>query len=275
MRIVIEDPLMIKLMAIANATAPQEFSGMGFCKIKGEDIVVYDFVLCNIGNTTYTEIPTELMLKLMHRPDSKNMKVWLHRHPMGSGIPGDDNWSGTDVNTAVNEPLGGIPELVRWSVAIVLTPRGWVGRIDNHIKHETRHLEVFPQLAGVYQDVDAIRPVRAAFQQGGWEETLGDAEYYQEMVDGMDDDELAKIGVTKRYVQDLFDEGQFDEIDGILDRLPELEEEEEEEEDVEDGFIETELHHSTFGSPKIQYVNADFGEVQDLLNKQIIRAREV
>ena len=273
MRIVIEDPLMIKLLAIANATAPQEFSGMGFCKIKGEDIVVYDFVLCNIGNTVYTEIPTDLLLKLMDRPDSKNMKVWLHRHPLGSGIPGPENWSYRDETTATKEPLGGIPEMVRWSVAIVLTPHGWVGRIDNHIKHETRHLEVFPQLAGVYQDVAAIRPVKAAFQQGDWRETLGEAEYYQEMVDMMEDADLKKVGTTYEKVQRMFEGGRYDEIEEIQDKLLALEFDEEE--DEEEGFQEAEQHHSTFGSPASQYINVDFGEVQDLLNKQITHGKKV
>lgn len=67
------------------------------------------------------------------------------RHPLGNGKPGPHNWSGTDEHTATQEPLGGVPGLVPWSVAIVLTSGGWVGRVDFHTpKSQIFHCAVEP-----------------------------------------------------------------------------------------------------------------------------------
>jgi hypothetical protein len=96
------------------------------------------------------------MLELMDRDDAAGMKLWLHRHPVGNGIPGPHNWSGTDHDTCVNTPLGGIPELVKWSAAIVRTPRGWVGRLDNHIRKTTLHVPVLPDVGDVFVTIDKL-----------------------------------------------------------------------------------------------------------------------
>jgi hypothetical protein len=61
-------------------------------------------------------------------------------------VPGPHCWSGTDENTIRYTPLGGIPELVKWSISIVRTPGGWVGRLDDHINDETVHMPVHPEL---------------------------------------------------------------------------------------------------------------------------------
>lgn len=156
MKIVIEPELMLRLQSYA-AAIPDEFSGFGFCELEKDVIRVYDFVLLNVGSYAFTEIPTSKILPIMERSDAGKCKVWLHRHPMGSGVPGPENWSGTDVATIKTGPLGSVPELVKWSVSIVLTPRGWVGRIDNYVTGKTVHLEVEPQAKTIYAELAAIK----------------------------------------------------------------------------------------------------------------------
>lgn len=81
------------------------------------------------------------------------------KHPLGSGVPGKHNWSGTDENTCRNEPLGGLPELVQWSASMVKTPHGWVGRIDNYAKKKTIHVPVV--LKGIDDVLASINQIRA------------------------------------------------------------------------------------------------------------------
>lgn len=152
MKIKLSLDVMLRLLAYAAAT-PDEFSGFGFCNRDGNDIFVYDFVLLNKGSYTFTEIPPAKILPLMDREDRANMKVWLHRHPMGNGIPGPHNWSGTDETTILREPLGSTPQAVNWSISIVLTPGGFVGRIDNYVKGIVQHLEVEPNVITWYQEM--------------------------------------------------------------------------------------------------------------------------
>jgi hypothetical protein len=144
MKIEVDPPVMFNLMSFALATE-QEFSGFGFCRRQADTLFVYDFVLMDVGNYSETEIKPEKILPLLSRSDVGNMKVWIHRHPMGNGIPGPLNWSSTDEHAIQKTPLGGIPELVRWSASMVLTPNGWVGRVDNHLTHKTLHCEVIPK----------------------------------------------------------------------------------------------------------------------------------
>ncbi len=152
MKIIIKPEIMYRLMAYAAITK-LEYSGFGFCERKDGDIVIYDFVLLDVGDPAYTEIDPKLVLPLLQREDRKNMKVWLHRHPMGDGIPGRHNWSGRDEQTIQREPLGATPEAVNWSVSVVLTPGGFVGRVDNYVKHLTQHLEVEPNTRNLVQEV--------------------------------------------------------------------------------------------------------------------------
>ena len=146
MKIIIQPEMYRLLMDIAHLY-PKEFSGFAFCTHTKDAIEVYDFVMLDMGSEVFTEIPPEVILPLIDRSDAPNMKVWLHAHPIGSGIPGPENWSGTDNQTILTTPLGGIPQLVKWSASIVLTPRGWVGRVDNYITHKTIHCEVEPRSA--------------------------------------------------------------------------------------------------------------------------------
>lgn len=155
--IILNEDVALKLLAYTTATH-LEFSGFGFCNIHDDNIIVYDFVLLHVGTPGFTEIQPEKILELMGRPDSGKMKVWLHKHPLGNGIPGPHNWSGTDENTCTKEPLGGVPELVRWSAAVVITPKGWVGRIDNHISQKTLHLPVYPEVKPFHTAIAEITP---------------------------------------------------------------------------------------------------------------------
>ena len=142
---IIFKPEIYQLLMDIHHLRPKEFSGFGFCTRDKGVIEIYDFVLLDVGSEVFTEIPPEVILPLMDRSDAGNMKVWIHCHPMGSGIPGSENWSGTDNSTIQDTPLGGIPELVRWSTSVVLTPRGWVGRVDNYLTHKTIHCAVEPK----------------------------------------------------------------------------------------------------------------------------------
>ena len=128
----------IDLTSWAIATGSKECSGLGMIERNGNILTVTEVDLLGVGSFGYTEFPPE------RRPD-KPYKLWWHKHPIGSGIPGPDNWSATDVHTATQEPLGAPPQLVQWSVAIVLTPKGWVGRVDFHVPAlRTFHCAVEP-----------------------------------------------------------------------------------------------------------------------------------
>lgn len=156
MQIQLSDTVALKLMTFGNITEGLEFSGFGFVEVKDENIFVYDVVILDIGSEVWTEIDPKTLISLMERPDARNMKLWVHRHPLGGGVPGPSNWSGTDNKTIETVPLGGHPEMVKWSCSMVLTPRGWVGRIDNHLKKLTQHIEVVPQCREAYVVCDAI-----------------------------------------------------------------------------------------------------------------------
>jgi hypothetical protein len=156
MKIVLSNDVALALETIGAQTRGLEFSGFGFVERRDavhRDAVhhdaylyVYDYALLNVGSEAYTEIESRDILKLMERSDAGNMKLWFHRHPCGDGLPGEHNWSARDRATILNEPLGGVPKLVRWSASIVRTPRGWVGRIDNHLNHTVIHVEVEPKV---------------------------------------------------------------------------------------------------------------------------------
>ena len=157
MKIQLSDTVALKLMTFGNITEGLEFSGFGFVEVKEDTIYVYDVVVLDIGSEVWTEIDPKTLISLMERPDARNMKLWLHKHPIGDGVPGKHNWSGTDNTTIATAPLGGHPEMVKWSCSMVLTPRGWVGRIDNHLKNLTQHIEVVPQCREAYVVCDAIQ----------------------------------------------------------------------------------------------------------------------
>ena len=123
-----------------------EFSGFGFVEIRDRTFYVYEIVILDVGSSVYTQIDPEKYIHLLDRADAKQMKVWFHRHPVGNGIPGPHNWSGTDERTCRFEPLGtpfGMQDSVKWALAVVRTPYGWVGRYDTFGKNgKTVHLPV-------------------------------------------------------------------------------------------------------------------------------------
>lgn len=108
-----------------NTFPEREFSGFGWVRINGKDLEIYDVILLDIGSYAYTEIKPEAFNFIPTRPDRLNMRVWFHKHPI-------TGWSSLDNYTIRNEPLGQDPLNVKWSVSIVHTPRGWIGRLDTY-----------------------------------------------------------------------------------------------------------------------------------------------
>jgi hypothetical protein len=134
----------VKLTAWSIVTQGREFSGLGLIEKEGNLLHVVDVDLLGVGNGVYTEFGFDRQRQL---PLDPRRKLWFHRHPVGNGVPGPHNWSGRDNQTAEREPLGGIPQLVQWSCSIVLTPKGWVGRIDFYLPTlRTFHCSVEPNL---------------------------------------------------------------------------------------------------------------------------------
>lgn len=207
MHIRIETDVLLRLQTIGILNRGAEFSGFGWCRIEGKEIVVYDFVLLDLGSETFTEIPPEVIMPLMERPDRANMKVWCHCHPIGSGIPGPHNWSGTDERTCTKEPMGGSPEAVGWSVALVRTPGGWVGRIDNHLSKQTKHLEVFPKLDDVYQAVAQVRERRA--EQKRVNLVLAISRQFSE-------DDLKALELDRESLEDWIDDEFGDDLETLV-----------------------------------------------------------
>ena len=148
MKIRLKPNVFVRLEAATVLTGGLEFSGFGFVEIKKEEgetiFEVYDVVVLDVGSQAFTEIDGTKILPLLDRPDAKKMKLWFHRHPLGNDTPGRHNWSGTDEHTATKEPLGGVPEMVKWALSIVRTPKTWVGRIDRFDNGTTKtvHLPV-------------------------------------------------------------------------------------------------------------------------------------
>jgi len=158
MKIKLLPEVALKLEVCGAQTRGLEFSGFGWVYSDGENIIVYDIEVYNVGSEVYTEIDTRTMVELANREDAGDMRLWFHRHPVGNGTPGPHNWSAMDHNTIRTIPLGGIPELVKWSCAIVRTPYGWVGRIDNHITKKTEHVDVEPNVNKVfYNKIDELK----------------------------------------------------------------------------------------------------------------------
>lgn len=158
MKITVAPAVMADLETITAATRGLEFSGMGYVERRGNELHVYDFALGHVGSEGFTRLSTEFMLAQLERPDRSKMKAWIHRHPVGDGIPGPHCWSSVDEATIALAPLGGIPEMVGWSISLVRTPHGWVGRLDRHTTGETMHLEVEPNGYDLIQQVRRMKP---------------------------------------------------------------------------------------------------------------------
>lgn len=194
MKIILEPEIYNKLMAYAAFTQ-REFSGVGFVKRDQQNnIIVYDIVLLDVGNEGYTEIPPEKMLPLLDREDVANMKLWFHRHPI-------TGWSNTDLQTILKEPLGSSPELLGWWVSIVLTPEGWIGRIDNK-SGKSKDLEVVPSAKDYYKEIaDLFAEKRTVFFRAKKAEDDG----CQGIYEPNDDEFYYSIEEVLEYLRDIYD----------------------------------------------------------------------
>jgi hypothetical protein len=148
-------PVVLQLETAAAQTS-LEYSGFGFVEPCEGGFRIYDAVILDVGTTGTTEIPARKILPLIERQDAKNMKLWFHKHPLGNGIPGPHNWSGVDYASRTKTPLGSTPELVQWSLAMVRTPKGWVGALDDHLNGKQMHLQVLPDLSPTITLMDGL-----------------------------------------------------------------------------------------------------------------------
>jgi hypothetical protein len=237
MKITLTPEVAMALETMVSQSGRLEFSGFGWARIEGDALVMYDYVVLNVGSEAYTEIPAAELMKLLGREDAANMKVWLHRHPIGIGVPGPENWSGMDNNTIETNPLGGIPELVKWSAAIVRTPRGWVGRVDRHVpEHSVVHVPVEPSVPlEVFETIDCLKWERIKHLEQAAIERTG------------------KNGHAKRADALEIDDEWYDDEDEY-DWLQEMLDEEDDElyEDDDDLVYEDEADDSTYGPRQVQ-----------------------
>jgi hypothetical protein len=132
MKIILENETAIILRAWTKATE-NEFSGVADVVRKDGDLLVSNAHILDLGSYGYTDFTPAMQLAL---PASQNRRCWFHRHPITC-------WSGTDIHTMTVTPMGTLPELINWAVAIVWTPAGWLGRLDMFIgPHRHFDLEV-------------------------------------------------------------------------------------------------------------------------------------
>ena len=191
MKIILTPEIALKLHTFARIYT-KEFSGFGFIERDGDNLKVYDIVVLDVGSESFTEIPTKKILDLMNRPDADKMKLWYHKHPV-------NGWSGTDENTIKTAPLGGIPDLVKWSASIVLTPNlGWIGRVDSYKTGKTIIADVVPNYHQWAQttldEIIASKPKRVfvpryqSSQTDEWDNGLED-EWGDDIWEGDEEDE--------------------------------------------------------------------------------------
>jgi hypothetical protein len=142
-RIIIPMVELMKLETWCASAGGKEVSGVGTLKFEKGKFYVNEVFLCAGGSEVYTQIEPEHIMEVVKQGvDPSAIKLWWHRHPMGNGLPGPQCWSGTDQNTITTAPLGSSPDMVEWSVSIVRTPYGWVGRMDDYRKKHTLHTNV-------------------------------------------------------------------------------------------------------------------------------------
>lgn len=178
MRLVVPDHIMLKLETWCATAEGMEISGLGTIRREGSDFIVSEVYLLDVGSSTFTQIdPKNIMEILKQGVDPGDLKLWFHRHPVGNGVPGQHNWSGTDEKTIQETPLGVSREMVKWSISAVRTPRGWVARIDHYELCKTGHITVSQPLSP--EDHDAVhraRPKSMARELGlyrSWTQTGG------------------------------------------------------------------------------------------------------
>ena len=131
---------------------PREFSGVATMQISPDfdprenvgEITLDRFWLHDVGSVGYTEfVLNPKIVPIQYWP---HLRCWVHRHPLGDRWPGPHNWSNTDNENIQDTPLGSDPKLIGWSVSVVRTPYGWVGRVDCYEPHVTYHCPVIPKI---------------------------------------------------------------------------------------------------------------------------------
>ena len=70
--------------------------------------------------------------------------------------------------------------MIKWSAAIVHTPRGWVGRVDNHLKGKTFHVPVatFEPWRIENQASELLEEYYASLHENGYD--FGELEEYED-----------------------------------------------------------------------------------------------
>jgi len=188
-----------RLETACNQAERLEVSGYGFIRQEGDTLVVYDACVLDVGSWGETNIDpkdpevAEKLLDLLEREDAANLKLWWHRHPILG-------WSSTDEYACRVTPMGGDPKHVRWSAAVVRTPHGWIGRIDNHLTDKTAHVPVVTGAEDVVADTDGLRVKKSSAGA-----TIAHANY---TLFNEDDD-----------IEDLDYEDLAEELDEELDRF--------------------------------------------------------
>src|SRR5450759_5274306 len=107
MKIRFTPEIAVQLETCAVQAHGMEFSGFGFVNRIAGEFVIYRFFPLHVGSAGYTQIDPRKILPILNEPDAVNLKAWVHLHPVGNGVPGPHNWSGTDNATIKDEPLGG------------------------------------------------------------------------------------------------------------------------------------------------------------------------
>lgn len=142
-QVLVPDRILAQLETFCATASGREISGVGMVRYAPPNIEIVEVWALAGGSEVFTQIQPEHLAELLEMGvDLSKVKLWWHRHPVGNGVPGPHNWSSTDENTCTKEPLGSTPDMVKWSVSIVRTPFGWVGRMDDYRKEVAFHLPV-------------------------------------------------------------------------------------------------------------------------------------
>jgi len=206
-----------------TASTTMEFSGFGWCRReqRGEDsvLVVYRFELLDVGSYGYTQINItgEQITRWSQEPDYKNLKLWAHRHPVNT-------WSGQDDRTCRFEPLGSIPELVKWAAAIVRTPSGWIGRIDTFgEKPATIHVPVAPNMSVLaITQMKAIVARKEAEQEKKAAEVARKYPSSKQHIPTITRRVITSGQPMKEFNPAQMDSDMFNEVEGFDDPLPDV-----------------------------------------------------
>ena len=219
MKILMSPDVYLRLAIIEGIAGKREFSGYGFIDVEEREgektFLIYDIELLDIGTAGFTEFDSKDILKVLEREDASRMKLWFHRHPLGDGHPGPHNWSGTDEDTCINEPLGcPDPMKVKWALAMVLTPNGWVGRLDQFKdnKHKVTHLPV-----GTDVDWSFVKHARQLLAEQEEREKSCQQEAQVEYVDISDEDTFDAAHAAIDEAEHVLEVAQYQIKDGYIE----------------------------------------------------------